>query len=284
VKVLDRAKVPFVLASTREGPMIVSRLDYTPGMGARGAGVGYEYLSSGEFDRGNIELLEKLAFDRRGTHGESLVIVDGGANIGAYSIALGKYIEPWDGVVLAFEPQEPIYYALCGNIALNNCFNIKASRSALAANGNVIGVPGLDYRKPATFGGLSLNPALHSLTEEFGQAPDWDNVDAVPVTVIDRLNLPRLDILKLDIEGMELDALAGARNTINKYKPIIFVETFIVGRQRLHDFFGDKYYEKEVSRLMSIFLHRDDPLNNEQWLKSAVAEAAAVVAAAAGAA
>ena len=41
---------------------------------------------------------------------------------------------------------------------------------------------------------------------------------------VDSLNLPSLGFLKLDLEGGEYLALQGARETIEKYRPVIFVE------------------------------------------------------------
>ena len=42
---------------------------------------------------------------------------------------------------------------------------------------------------------------------------------------IDTLELPRVDLIKLDIEGMEMDALAGAAQTVERCQPIVLVET-----------------------------------------------------------
>ncbi len=41
---------------------------------------------------------------------------------------------------------------------------------------------------------------------------------------IDEINLPRVDFIKLDIEGMEMEALEGARQTIDRSVPILLIE------------------------------------------------------------
>ena len=46
----------------------------------------------------------------------------------------------------------------------------------------------------------------------------------VPTIVIDSLNLTGCDLIQLDIEGYEYKALLGAKNTIQKYKPVLCVE------------------------------------------------------------
>lgn len=46
----------------------------------------------------------------------------------------------------------------------------------------------------------------------------------VPMVHLDSLNLPRLDLLKIDVEGMELEVLEGAAKCISEYRPIMYVE------------------------------------------------------------
>jgi hypothetical protein len=48
----------------------------------------------------------------------------------------------------------------------------------------------------------------------------------VDTVTVDMLKLNRCDMIKMDIEMGEWHALAGAEETINKFKPIIFLETF----------------------------------------------------------
>ena len=47
---------------------------------------------------------------------------------------------------------------------------------------------------------------------------------AVRAVTIDDLGLERLDFIKLDIEGMEAEALKGARNTLERFRPAVFFE------------------------------------------------------------
>jgi hypothetical protein len=50
------------------------------------------------------------------------------------------------------------------------------------------------------------------------------NADSIKVTTIDSLTLPKLDFIKLDVEGDELNVLIGGYNTITKFKPKMFIE------------------------------------------------------------
>lgn len=48
-------------------------------------------------------------------------------------------------------------------------------------------------------------------SEDIGQVPDWQHgAEAVDMLTIDGLSLPRADLMKIDVEGMELDVLEGA--------------------------------------------------------------------------
>ena len=51
----------------------------------------------------------------------------------------------------------------------------------------------------------------------------------VPLTTIDRivaeLNLPRVDFIKMDVEGAEVKAIAGARETLLRFKPRLSIAT-----------------------------------------------------------
>ena len=129
------------------------------------------------------------------------------------------------GSVTAIEAQERIFYALAGNIAINNCFNARALNAAVSSACGTMRMPVLDYQKPASFGSLELKRLARS--ENIGQAVDYADTAAVeiPMISIDSMKLLRCDLIKVDVEGMEIDVLQGALETIQRYHPIIFVET-----------------------------------------------------------
>ena len=69
---------------------------------------------------------------RRQYFGDGVVLVDCGANIGVHTVECAVEMTGW-GSVLAIAAQERLYYALAGNIALNNCFNARALDAPVAA-------------------------------------------------------------------------------------------------------------------------------------------------------
>ena len=46
----------------------------------------------------------------------------------------------------------------------------------------------------------------------------------MPLLTLDSLDLPACHFLKVDVEGMEADVVRGARNTIDTYRPLMYLE------------------------------------------------------------
>jgi FkbM family methyltransferase len=241
-------KLAFVLASTNHGTMIVNRLDYRMSGPDRGIGVGYQLLEAATFDPVEVELALQLIEARKRVHGDGVVAIDG-ANIGVHTVEWATAMTGW-GSVIGIEAQERIYYALAGNIAINNCFNAIAMHAAISSEQGIMLIPTLDYLVPSSFGSLELKPRAE--TEFIGQPIDYSagNTVAIQKMSIDALSLPRVDFIKLDIEGMELEALEGARQTIERSHPIFLVESIKAGRERLRSFLdqcGYKVVEAGIS-------------------------------------
>jgi len=233
---------PFGLFASTHGPLIVNRLDYHQLPGGNAYGVGHQILTRGEYDReevdGVLSDLSSLCADR----GSGVVFLDCGANIGVHTVEAARHMVGW-GSVVAIEAQERLYYALCGNIALGNYFNARAILAAVGSSNREINVPRPNYTKPASFGSLELN--RRSTTEYIGQNISYAPKDltTVPQIKIDSLGLSRLDFLKLDVEGMELDALEGANETVHQFRPVILVEWIKSDRAALENFLHRHDYD-----------------------------------------
>jgi FkbM family methyltransferase len=218
----------FSIVNTDHGALLVNRLDFQVVEGGA-VGVGFQLLEYGEYESDEIVQairLLKWQFDR---HGPGVVAIDGGANIGVHAVEWAKYLRGW-GRVIAFEPQEMIYYALAGNIVIANAFNVTAHHAALDSVAGQMDMPVPNYMAPGNFGGLQLKIA----GQDIGQ--DCTATTPVKVMTVDGLGLERLDFLKLDVEGMELGALAGASETIGRCRPVILAEAIRCGRDRLREY------------------------------------------------
>jgi FkbM family methyltransferase len=86
-----------------------------------------------------------------------VVAIDCGANIGVHTIEFARARALGDaGSVISIKAQKPVYYALCGNIAINNCFNVDARNAAIGGEVGSLKVPFVDYHRKSSFGSLEL--------------------------------------------------------------------------------------------------------------------------------
>jgi len=255
-----QVKTAFILASTDDAPMILNRLDYRNDK-EFSTGIGIELLDRGSRGHDQIEMMFEIMLDCRARRGDGVTVLDVGANIGTHTIPWARSMSGW-GQVLAIEPQERIFYALCGNIALNNCFN---ARALWAAAGDVTGemsIPELNHQQPANFGGLTLTDDLGP--NSCGQTVK--HLTMVPALRLDDLDLRRLDFLKIDAEGMEPQILDGAKDLIRNCRPIMLVEIMMCGaepiKQRLP---GYRFVPSGIDMLAA---HENDPI----WSKLKLVE------------
>jgi FkbM family methyltransferase len=248
----------FVLLDTDHGSMIVNRFDYNRSFDDRYYGVGAQLMETGHYDMREVEMLKAILDCRRDHYKDGVVAIDGGANIGVHTVEFAKHMIGW-GAVLSFEAQERIFYCLAGNIALQNCGNARAIWGALdAQDGGELAVPVPDYSAPGSFGSFELRERLGN--ENIGQPVDYGKPTSwVPRISIDALQMPRVDLIKLDIEGMELDALAGAVETIKRCRPVLFIETIKIDFERLKLLLADLDYRHYPHGMNVLALHKDDP-------------------------
>jgi FkbM family methyltransferase len=251
-------QIAFILAASDHGPMIVNRLDYAEDESGAPYGVGCELLQTGAFAHRDVGLILQLLAARRHHFGDGVVAIDGGANIGVHSVEWARFMQGW-GSVISVEPQERLYYALAGNIALNNCFNARAVLAALTEEPGPILVPVPDYQRPGSFGSLELKAGERA--EFIGQPIDYreEAMQSIAGISIDSLSLKRLDLIKLDIEGIEIERLRGASESLVRSRPVLFVEHLKVDRVVLQDLLIDLGYRVYEAGINLIAIHTDDP-------------------------
>src|ERR1700757_2542438 len=249
-------KLAFVLASSNHGTMIVNRLDYRMVDADRGYGVGFQVLETGNFDPEEVTLAVNLLATRRRLYGDGVVAIDCGANIGVHTIEWATHMTGW-GSVLSIEAQERIYYALAGNIAINNCFNAIAINAAVSSESGLLSIPTPNYLVPSSFGSLELRQ--RSGNEFIGQAIDYSqNMSTVRKLALDEFKLPRLDLIKLDVEGMELEALAGGKETIKRERPMMMMEKIRAEAATRGQWLAAHGYEMRDAGISVLVMHTSD--------------------------
>lgn len=201
--------------STRDGEMMAPRFDRY---------VGLSLDVYGEYSPAERRALCALV-----APGDT--VVQCGANIGALTVPLARAVGPL-GRVLAFEPQELCYRALVANTCLTGQLHIEPIRAAVGAVSGVASLPLVNYAAPGNFGGVSLSPE-----------PTASRVRLV--TLDEALQeVSRCRLLQLDVEGAEMDVLAGAARFIARTRPILCIEVDRPDvRQALGPWLAEQRYE-----------------------------------------
>ncbi|MHB1245451.1 MAG: FkbM family methyltransferase [Sulfuriferula sp.] len=160
----------------------------------------------GEWAQLEIDLLEH--FIQLGD-----TVVDVGAFIGTHTRAFSQMVGK-NGKVIAFEPRHDTVAYLIENAKLASDGNVCVINSGLGATEKILTVSFAQTDSKANYGARTL--------EEKNSQDDCGEV--VTIKTLDACQLDRLEFIKIDVEGMELDVLKGAVGTIERCKPVIFAE------------------------------------------------------------
>jgi FkbM family methyltransferase len=173
--------------------------------------IGRSLQAYGEYSQIEVAFLERWL--RPGD-----VVIEAGANLGAVTVPLARAVGP-RGSVFAYEPQRLVFQLLCCNLALNELGNVVARPSAAGARVGAARVPAIPPSMAHNFGGVALSA-------------DAEASEPVPVERIDDLGLPACRLIKVDVEGMEAEVLEGARATIARARPLLYLENDRADRSR----------------------------------------------------
>jgi FkbM family methyltransferase len=156
------------------------------------------------------------------------VILDLGSYVGPYSLSAASVIGP-SGRVIALEPDETNRRQLERNLTVNNVANCTV-------------VPKAAWRRSGRVGWQAgEQPVWHHVDDRVSES----TVEAISVDdLVAEQNLDRVDWIKLDIEGGEVDALEGAKQTLRRFRPALFVEIHKTDRA-LRDLLGSIDYKVE---------------------------------------
>lgn len=149
------------------------------------------------------------------------VIIDVGANIGYYTVLLANKVGK-KGKIYAFEPDSANFEILEKNIKANKLENVVAMKVAVGAKNET--------------------KTLHKSKENYGDHKLYGNEktkEEVKIVKLDDFIKEKIDLIKIDTQGWEPEIIEGAKNLIEKWKPIMFMEYFPAG-YRLAKLNGEK--------------------------------------------
>lgn len=137
------------------------------------------------------------------------VIVDVGSNIGNHAIYFDKFYSP--RVVYCIEPNPEAYKLLLMNSALNYCHTLNFDYLNIVL-GKTTGFASLEYSDPDNLGNSEYAPRANG------------NVVLRTGDSIFETHVPKVDLLKIDVEGMEEDVISGFSNLVKTHRPLIYIE------------------------------------------------------------
>jgi FkbM family methyltransferase len=172
---------------------------FTFAIPANDTAVGRCLRDYGEFGRIGWTLCAELAAGR--------VFVDVGANIGGYALPVARRAS----AVVAIEAQAGIAELLRRNVEANGLGNITVVEAAAGREAGVAEFPVVDLASRANFGAV-------------GQGTAAGKTRPTPVVTLDDVAPADTAVVKIDVEGAELDVLAGARRLLDETRPFWLVE------------------------------------------------------------
>lgn len=160
-------------------------------------------------------------------------VIEVGSNIGSHSIPIAKRIGP-EGKLYCFEPQQIPYQLLNGNLAINNILNTQTFRWVVS---DKPGAVRLQDHQSLQEENLGCYFVPNNVVETGGNWTLINNLDMI----IDNIVQKKVSLIKVDVEGMEERVLRGAQQSIQKYKPYIFVENNFCSKSTFWDH-GDEFF------------------------------------------
>jgi FkbM family methyltransferase len=139
------------------------------------------------------------------------VAVDLGANCGMFTIPLARMLGE-KGKVISVEPDKKNIELLKKNISLNNLTNVSVvEKGCFSKKGKM------------TFYLDNIGAGGHSLLEKKDYKKETIQVDTLD-NILRNLKIKKVDLIKMDVMGVELETLKGAKQVLKKSHPKIVFE------------------------------------------------------------
>jgi FkbM family methyltransferase len=178
---------------------------------------------------------------------EEDTVVDVGAHIGLYTIITAKRVGP-TGKVIAIEPDPENFKILKKNISLNQLSNVEPLECAAYSAKKK-----LKLFLPEVEGGRTIFNTV--IQDRVRSCNDFLEVEANTLdNILNENNVQRVNWIKIDVEGAELEVLKGASNVLKANKSIIL----------LIEIHGRETYLQVINFLKAHDLHIIYEKNNEK--------------------
>jgi FkbM family methyltransferase len=160
------------------------------------------------YEKGTTKLFTELVK-------EGMNVVDIGANIGYYTLLAARRVGP-HGRVYAFEPEPQNFKLLTENLRLNGYKNVIAVQKAVSNKSGTVSL----------FLGMR-GSGTHSLVSTRDYSKEAIGIEAVTLDeFFEKAGTPDIHVIKMDIEGWEMEALDGMRRLIMRNSPLKLVVEF----------------------------------------------------------
>ena len=166
--------------------------------------IGRKLYRGVDFEKEELEIAKKYIKNNS-------TILDIGANIGLHSMTFSKMAD--NITVIAFEPQPKTFRTLLKNITQNNLNNIIPLNLAISNSSNIV-----DF--------YVMSDDAYSSLIDTGRKELTEKIKTITTTVDGLLGNTRVDFVKIDVEGLELNVLHSLSLLIQKNKPVIFCEIY----------------------------------------------------------
>jgi FkbM family methyltransferase len=170
-------------------------------------------------------------------------ILDIGANIGNHTVYFGKICRVKK--IYSFEPVAATYAILLKNIELNHLRDVVSTFNLGLGNRN--GSAYLCSSMPESIGSQSINYVANGDSGSGLVLRRLDDIEAITKE-------SKINFIKIDVEGFELEVLKGAERTIAKHLPVVFVESFDDKADDVKEFFARLGYSPAINYPQSNYL------------------------------
>jgi FkbM family methyltransferase len=147
------------------------------------------------------------------------IVLDIGANLGTFCLPLAKKVSKH--IYHAFEPQRVIHYQLCANTFINGLDNVHCHNFGLSDKEERLLLTMPDYASESNIGAFSVDKEVR---ENGYECTTEGRKEPMVVFTLDSGVHKNVRLIKIDVEGHELEVIRGAGKTLkdNNYPPIIF--------------------------------------------------------------